>query len=58
MTRKEYYASQGFSGSEINNPDGEVDDLFIEHVQKLKSTMETLIQRSKDKSNEPIRLEV
>ena len=48
MTRKEYYLSQGLSGSEIDRPDDLVDDAFIEHVQGLKSIMERLIENSKN----------
>ena len=47
MTRKEYYTSQGFSGSEIDRPNDLVDEAFIEHVQGLKNVVEQLIQNSK-----------
>lgn len=51
MTRKEYYLSQGLSGSEIDRPDDPVDDLFVEHVNSLKNIMETLISNSKSGVN-------
>lgn len=51
MTRKEYYLSQGLSGSEIDRPNDLVDNAFIEHVQSLKSIMERLIENSKNGIN-------
>ena len=51
ITRKEYYVSQGLSGSEIDRPNDLVDDAFIEHVQGLKSIMERLIENSKNGVN-------
>ncbi len=51
MTRKEYYLSQGLSGSEIDRPDDLVNDAFIQHVQGLKNLMEQLIQNSKNGIN-------
>ena len=51
ITRKEYYVSQGFSGSEIDRPDDLVDDAFVQHVQGLKSIMGRLIENSKNGVN-------
>ena len=50
MTRKEYYTSKGFSGSELNRPDDLVDTDFIKHVNGLDNIMNTLIENSKKQS--------
>ena len=47
MTRKEYYTSRGFSGSEIDRPDDLIDDNFIKHVDALEGIMNKLIDNSK-----------
>ena len=47
MTRKEYYVSRGFSGSEIDRPDDLIDDDFIKHVNGLEAVMNKLIENSK-----------
>ena len=51
MTRKEYYKSRGFSGSEIDRPDDLVYDIFIKHVNGLENIMNTLIENSKNGIN-------
>ena len=48
MTRKEYYTSRGFSGSEIDRPDDLVDEAFIQHVNGLEQIMSKLIENSKN----------
>lgn len=47
MTRREYYASRGFSGSEIDRPDDLIDDNFIKHIDVLEGIMNKLIDNSK-----------
>ena len=40
ITRGEYYASMGFSGSQIDRPDDPVDDEFIKHCEGLRKITE------------------
>jgi len=48
MTRKEYYESQGFSGSKIDRPDDPVDSDFVIHVAELKKMVEGFIDHCKN----------
>lgn len=48
ISRKEYYESQGFSGSEIDRPDEPVDSDFIAHCASLKLVIEGFIDHYKD----------
>lgn len=47
LTRAEYYAKLGFSGSTIDRPDDPVDDEFKKHCCRLKTITEGFINYCK-----------
>ena len=51
MTRSQYYAYKGLSGSNISRPDDPVDEEFIKHVNQLASMMNNMIEQFKGGNN-------
>ena len=48
ITRAEYYASLGLSGSAIDRPDEPADEQFMKHCQKLVNGIEGFINFCKN----------